>query len=100
MPVLGVVENMRKFRCTCGSEHEMFGAGGGDDLSEEYDIPVLESLPLTMDMRKADDPLARDYDSEVGEKLRILSATVADYVGATNRRRFSKGKSTGPLRPS
>jgi ATP-binding protein involved in chromosome partitioning len=100
MPVLGVVENMRKFRCTCGSEHEMFGAGGGDDLSEEYDIPVLESLPLTMDMRKATDPLARDYDSEVGEKLRVLSATVADYVGATNRRRFSKGKSTGPLRPS
>ena len=100
MPVLGVVENMRKFRCTCGSEHKMFGAGGGQDLSEEYDIPVLESLPLTMEMQEAKDPLARDYDSEMGEKLRVLAATVSDYVGATNRRYFSEGKKTGPLRPS
>lgn len=100
MPVLGVVENMREFRCTCGSEHEMFGAGGGDDLSEEYDIPVLESLPLTMEMQEAEEPLARDYDSEMGETLRVLAATVADYVGATNRRYIAEGRSTGPLRPS
>jgi hypothetical protein len=78
----------------------MFGAGGGQDLSEEYDIPVLESLPLTMEMQEAKDPLARDYDSEMGEKLRVLAATVSDYVGATNRRYFSEGKKTGPLRPS
>lgn len=100
VPVLGVVENMNSFRCTCGSEYELFGKGGGDALSEEYDIPLLESLPMTHEMQEADDPLARDYETDIGETLRILAATVADYVGATNRRNISMGRQRGPLRPS
>ncbi len=100
VPVFGVVENMSRFECTCGSEYEMFGAGGGDDLSEEYDIPVLESLPLTQEMQEAEDPLARDYDSEIGEDLRVLAATVADHVGRVNREYVSRGSGGGPLRVS
>jgi ATP-binding protein involved in chromosome partitioning len=100
VPVLGVVENMKKFRCTCGSEYEMFGTGGGEDLSEEYDIPMLESLPLSAEMREGNEPLARDYDSDMGGKLRVLSATVADHVGRVNRAYIAKGRGGSPLRAS
>lgn len=100
IPVLGVVENMNSFRCSCGSEYELFGSGGGDELSEEYDIPMLDSLPLAQEVREADDPIAREYDSEMGEKFRLLAATVADHVGGVNREYISKGKRRSPLRAS
>jgi ATP-binding protein involved in chromosome partitioning len=99
-PVLGVVENMREFRCTCGGEYELFGAGGGDDIADEYDLPVLDSLPLSMEMKGRDVPIARDYDSEMGDKMRVLAATVADHVGRVNRTYVAKGRGSGPLRAS
>ena len=47
VPVLGVVENMARFRCPdCGEVHEPFGAGGGERLAAEFDVPVLGRLPL------------------------------------------------------
>ena len=33
--VLGVIENMSGFTCTCGERHNVFGEGGGRALSEE-----------------------------------------------------------------
>ena len=100
IPVLGVVENMREFRCTCGSEYELFGAGGGNDIADEYDLPVLESLPLSMEMKDRDEPIARDYDAEMGDKMRVLAGTVADRVGMVNRMYVAKGRGSGPLRAS
>jgi len=46
-PVLGLVENMTAFECPdCGETHELFGAGGADDLAEEFGVPVLGRVPL------------------------------------------------------
>ncbi|MCX2818034.1 MAG: ATP-binding protein involved in chromosome partitioning [Methanobacteriota archaeon] len=100
VPVLGVVENMREFRCTCGSEYELFGAGGGNSIADEYDLPVLESLPLSMEMEGRNVPIARDYDSEMGDEMRVLGATVADHIGMVNRMYVSRGRGGGPLRAS
>ena len=47
VPVLGVVENMSTFSCPdCDADHEIFGKGGADQLSEEFDLPVLGRIPL------------------------------------------------------
>jgi ATP-binding protein involved in chromosome partitioning len=47
VPILGVVENMRGFRCPdCDHVEDVFGAGGADALADEFDIPVLGRLPL------------------------------------------------------
>jgi len=100
IPVLGVVENMNSFRCSCGSEYELFGSGGGEDISEEYGIPLMDSLPLAQEVREADDPIARDYDSDMGEKFRILAATVADHVGGVNREYVASGRTRSPMRAS
>lgn len=47
LPVLGLVENMSGFICPhCGKETDIFGAGGGKELSEELNIQFLGKIPL------------------------------------------------------
>jgi len=52
MTVLGVVENMSTHICTeCGHEEAIFGSGGGQKMSREYELPLLGQLPLAMEIR-------------------------------------------------
>lgn len=47
VPVLGVVENLAGFECPdCGSVHDLFDAGGADELAAEFDVPVLGRIPI------------------------------------------------------
>jgi ATP-binding protein involved in chromosome partitioning len=56
IPVLGVIENMATHICgVCGHEESIFGAGGGEKLSEEYQVQVLASLPLNRQIREQTD---------------------------------------------
>ena len=53
IPVIGVVENMSTHICSnCGHEEQIFGTGGGDQLSQQYDIPLLGRLPLNVQIRE------------------------------------------------
>ena len=44
--VAGVVENMSWFTAPDGSRLELFGAGGGELLAQELEVPLLGQLPL------------------------------------------------------
>ena len=44
--VLGVVENMSGFICSCGASHELFGTGGGAALADELAVPLLATIAL------------------------------------------------------
>jgi ATP-binding protein involved in chromosome partitioning len=44
--VAGVVENMSAFVCEHGQSYALFGAGGGQRLSEQIGVPLLGSIPL------------------------------------------------------
>lgn len=56
IPVLGVVENMAMHVCSnCGHVEHIFGEGGGARLSSDYDVDLLESLPLDIDIRTQTD---------------------------------------------
>lgn len=47
VPVLGVIENMSGFTCTCCSEvTQIFSNGAGEYLAKKYGIPFLGTLPL------------------------------------------------------
>jgi ATP-binding protein involved in chromosome partitioning len=47
VPVLGVVENMSYFICpNCNDKHRIFGAGGGQRLADELDVPLLGEIPF------------------------------------------------------
>jgi ATP-binding protein involved in chromosome partitioning len=51
--VLGVVENMSTHICShCGHEETIFGSGGGQRMSDTYDIPLLGQLPLAIEIRE------------------------------------------------
>ncbi|MFC6052828.1 ATP-binding protein [Acinetobacter sp. Ac_877] len=53
IPVMGVIENMSTHICSnCGHEEQIFGTGGGDKLSEQYQIPLLGRLPLNASIRE------------------------------------------------
>jgi len=92
-PVLGVVENMSTFRCPgCGDDHSVFGEGGGDEIREDYDVPVLSRLPIhpDFDSQGGDGPTVRDDESPVQEDLFDMVDTVADRIGEVNRRQVAE----------
>jgi ATP-binding protein involved in chromosome partitioning len=52
----GVVENMSSFTTPSGERFTIFGEGGGKELADELDVPLLGKVPLTMPLREqADD---------------------------------------------
>ena len=52
IPVLGVVENMALHTCSnCGTTEAIFGAGGGEFIAEQYQVPLLGQLPLASGIR-------------------------------------------------
>lgn len=56
IPVLGIVENMSVHVCSqCGHEEPLFGCGGGAALADEFNIPLLASLPLHINVRRSMD---------------------------------------------
>lgn len=88
IPVLGVVENMRTFRCpSCGDTHDLFGQGGGEQIAEEYDLPFLGAVPFDPRVREtADAGDAVPADSEAAEAFREIASGVANGVGTLRRR--------------
>jgi ATP-binding protein involved in chromosome partitioning len=56
VPVLGVVENMALFCCpNCGHESRIFGEGGGAQLSQQFGVTLLGSVPLEAEIRRLSD---------------------------------------------
>jgi ATP-binding protein involved in chromosome partitioning len=48
----GVIENMSGFTTPSGERFAIFGEGGGKDLADELDVPLLGRVPLTMPLRE------------------------------------------------
>ncbi len=92
-PVLGIVENMSTFVCPdCGSEHDIFGSGGGEDFAAEKDMPFLGSIPLDPAIRSGGDegePIVMAEDGEATAAFQDVAATTADMVGILNRQNRS-----------
>jgi ATP-binding protein involved in chromosome partitioning len=47
-----VIENMSCFTTPSGERYTIFGEGGGQDLADELDVPLLAKVPLTMPLRE------------------------------------------------
>jgi len=56
MKVAGVIENMASFTCPdCGSSHDVFGTGGGQELAEALDTELLGRIPIDPRLREGGD---------------------------------------------
>jgi ATP-binding protein involved in chromosome partitioning len=74
LQIAGVVENMSGFTTPSGERFPIFGEGGGKELADELDVPLLGKIPLTMPLRQQADagtPLViTDPDDPAAQSLR------------------------------
>ncbi len=82
VPVLGIVENMSIHICSnCGHEEHIFGEGGGQRMSEEYDVDFLGALPLDIHIREETDggkpTVVAQPDSRIAEIYREIARRAA-----------------------
>ena len=87
--VLGILENMASFVCPdCESDHEIFGAGGGEAFAEVHELPFLGSIPLDPAIREGSDvgePTVLDGEHPTGEAFRNAADRVANNTGVVHR---------------
>jgi len=74
LEICGVIENMSGFTTPTGERYAIFGEGGGKDLADELDVPLLAKVPLTMPLREHADsgvPLTiEDPDDPASQAIR------------------------------
>jgi ATP-binding protein involved in chromosome partitioning len=73
----GVIENMSGFTTPSGERFAIFGQGGGQELADELDVPLLGNVPLTMPLREHADsgtPLVlSDPDDPAAQAIRQVA---------------------------
>ncbi len=92
--VLGIVENMSTHVCSqCGHVESIFGAGGGQRMAEQFDVPLLGEIPLDARIRAETDegrpsvvadpngPLASAYRDIALRMAARLSRSARNYTG-------------------
>jgi ATP-binding protein involved in chromosome partitioning len=74
LEIAGVIENMSGFVTPSGERFQIFGEGGGQELADELDVPMLGKVPLTMPLREQSDagePLVfTDADDPAAQAVR------------------------------
>jgi ATP-binding protein involved in chromosome partitioning len=74
LEVAGVIENMAGFVTPGGERFQIFGEGGGQELADELDVPLVGKVPLTMPLREqadAGEPLVfTDPDDPAAQSIR------------------------------
>jgi ATP-binding protein involved in chromosome partitioning len=73
LEIAGVAENMSGFSTPDGTRYSIFGEGGGEQLADELDVPLLGKIPLEERLRACADagtPLvAEDPDAPASQAL-------------------------------
>jgi ATP-binding protein involved in chromosome partitioning len=89
VPVLGLVENMSWFTPEemPDNKYYIFGKGGGKNMAEQLDIPLLGQVPLVQSIREGGDsgnPAAVDENSPIGKAFSEIAANVIREVKIRN----------------
>jgi ATP-binding protein involved in chromosome partitioning len=74
--ILGVVENMAGFITPDGTRHDIFGAQGGQQVAEQFNVPFLASIPIDLAVRLGGDegrPIAAQPDTAAGKIFQQLA---------------------------
>ncbi len=97
VPVLGVVENMSIYICpACGHAEHLFGAGGGQRISEEYGVALLGALPLSLAIREDADSGRPSVAANPESDVSLVYREIARQVGAELFKRAA-GDRRGPV---
>jgi ATP-binding protein involved in chromosome partitioning len=89
LSVAGVIENMAWFTGDDGKRYEIFGAGGGAELAQRLEVPLLGQVPLVPELREGADTgrpiVAVDPGSEAGVALGSIAERIDVELAPTRR---------------
>jgi ATP-binding protein involved in chromosome partitioning len=85
IPILGIVENMSTHICSnCGHEEHIFGAGGGAVMAKDYNVDLLGSLPLDINIRMQADggqpTVVASPDSTISNTYKEIARKAASKI--------------------
>jgi ATP-binding protein involved in chromosome partitioning len=89
LDVKGVIENMSWFTGDDGTRYEIFGSGGGQELADTIDVPLLGRIPLVPQLREGGDdghPItAVAPESEAAQAFAAIAERVDVELAPTRR---------------
>jgi ATP-binding protein involved in chromosome partitioning len=89
VPICGIVENMSYFVCPdCGKRHEIFGAGGGQQMAKRFNVPLLGQIPFAAEVRAGGDEgqpiVVRAPASPAGQAFIQIAEAIAAKITTQN----------------
>jgi ATP-binding protein involved in chromosome partitioning len=85
MKVHGVIENMSWFTGDDGKRYDIFGAGGGQELADSLQVPLIGQIPLVPELRNGMDigePItASDPQCEASVAYARIAASIVTDLG-------------------
>jgi ATP-binding protein involved in chromosome partitioning len=89
MKLIGIIENMSYFLAPGGVKEYIFGSGGGQELSERLNAPLLGQIPLETGVRVGGDEgipiVVSDRQSKAKEEfIKIARRIVATLEASSN----------------
>lgn len=78
--IVGVIENMTSFVAPDGSEHDLFGSGGGQQLADDVGVPLLGSVPIEAEVSVGGDSGSPAVlgSSPAADAIRAIAAAIAE----------------------
>jgi ATP-binding protein involved in chromosome partitioning len=80
LEVMGVIENMSWFRCDHDTTYRLFGEGGGQELADQLEVPLLGQVPLVEALREgADDGfpiVVEEPENEASQVFRSIAERI------------------------
>ena len=87
LEVKGIIENMSWFTGDDDKRYEIFGAGGGQDLAERLEVPLLGQVPLLPSLREGGDAghpiVVTEPDSEAALAFTEIARRIAVELAPT-----------------
>ena len=94
LEVIGVVENMSWFRGDDGVAYEIFGAGGGRQLADRLEVPLLGEVPLVQALREGGDTGAPIVVTDPESESAAAFVSIAEQLDAITPRRIYRSELT------
>jgi ATP-binding protein involved in chromosome partitioning len=89
LEVKGVIENMSWFTGDDGTRYEIFGSGGGEELAERLDKPLLGKVPLLPELRAGSDTgmpiVVSSPESEAAMAFDEIARVIVEELAPTKR---------------
>ena len=89
LDVKGIIENMSWFEGDDGKRYEIFGSGGGQELSERINVPLLGQIPLVTQLRDGGDSgkpiMVVDPDNVASQAFRAIAERIETELAPTRR---------------